>query len=127
MNDNYFMLRYVDLTRNPIETLTRVFDLTGITMHMITLERVESHTSENNEENGYAMSTNRNSKAQIDEWRLEVDPDLVNTIEDGCRHVMLLLGYKLLNGSETMQYINYLFRFMMINGLHHGLLLLGKN
>lgn len=47
MNDNYFMLRYVDLTRNPIETLTRVFDLTGITMHMITLERVESHTSEN--------------------------------------------------------------------------------
>ena len=44
------------------------------------------------------MSTNRNSKAQIDKWRLEVDPDLVNIIEDGCRHVMLLLGYKPLNG-----------------------------
>ena len=103
MNDKYFMLRYEDLTRNPIETLTRGFDLTGITTHMITLEWVESHTSENNEENGYAMSTNRNSKAKIDKWRLEVDPDLVNIIEDGCCHVMLLLGYKPLNGSETMQ------------------------
>lgn len=98
MNDKYFMLRYEDLTRNPIETLTRVFYPTGITMHMITFEWVESHISENNEENGYAMSTNRNSKAQIDKWRLEVDPDLVNIIEDGCRHVMLLLGYKPLNG-----------------------------
>lgn len=56
-----------------------------------------------------------------------MDPDLLNIIEDGCRHVMLLLGYKPLNGSETMQYINYLFRFMMINGLHHGLLLLREN
>lgn len=98
INDKYFMLRYEDLTRNPIETLTRVFYLAGITMHMINFEWVESHISENNEENGYAMSTNRNSKAQIDKWRLEVDPDLVNIIEDGCRHVMLLLGYKPLNG-----------------------------
>ena len=46
MNDKYFMLRYEDLTRNPIETLTRVFYLTGITMHMITFEWVESYLRE---------------------------------------------------------------------------------
>ncbi|XP_022792495.1 carbohydrate sulfotransferase 1-like [Stylophora pistillata] len=104
MKEKYFLLRYEDLTKNLTGTLKRVFDLTEVRMHKNTLGWVKSHTSENNKNNGDALSTNRNSKAQIDKWRLEVDPELVNIIEDSCRSVMLLLGYKPLNRSETAQY-----------------------
>ena len=107
MKSRYHMLRYEDLARNPTGTLRRVYKMAGLSMVNTTLQWIKLHTGEGrssvvDEKNNY--STNRNSKTLVDKWRLEVDPCLVNIIEDSCRSVMKLLGYKLLNRSEKMQY-----------------------
>ena len=107
MNNRYHMLRYEDLARNPVETLQRAFKIGGVTMQNNTLQWIKNHTlvrKLNLKDERNDFSTNRNSKALIDKWRLEVDPCLVNIIEDSCRSVMRLLGYKPLNRSEKMQY-----------------------
>lgn len=107
-NNRYHMLRYEDLARNPVETLQRMYKISGITMHNDTLRWIKNHTSNQNTSSkngqGYNFSTRRDSKANIDNWRLEVDPCIVNVIEDSCRPLIQLLGYKLLNRSEETQY-----------------------
>ena len=106
-NNRYYLLRYEDLARSPVETFQRVFEITGVTMQNSTLQWIRDNTSGDKtsiEDEESPLSTNRNSKGHINKWRLEVDPCLVNIIEDSCRSVMRLLGYKLLNRSEEMQY-----------------------
>ncbi|XP_022792516.1 uncharacterized protein LOC111331629 [Stylophora pistillata] len=107
-NNRYHILPYEDLARNPVEILQRMYKISGITMHNDTLNWIKNHTSEqnvpSNNVKGYNFSTKRNSKANVDNWRFEVDPCLVNIIEDSCRPLMQLLGYKLLNRSEKTQY-----------------------
>lgn len=109
MKSRYHILRYEDLAGNPTETLRRVYKMAGLTMVNSTLKWIELHTtggrsSTKNDKNPYNYSTRRNSKAIIDNWRLEIDPCVVNIIENNCRSVLKLLGYKPVNGSEQMQY-----------------------
>ena len=109
MKSRYHILRYEDLAGNPTETLRRVYKMAGLTLVNSTLEWIDLHTtgrkgSSKNDKEHYNYSTRRNSKAIIDNWRLEIDPCVVDIIEHNCRSVLKLLGYKPLNGSEQMQY-----------------------
>ena len=109
MKSRYHILRYEDLAGNATETLRRVYKMVGLEMVNSTLEWIELHTtgkrgSSKRDSQNYNYSTRRNSKAAIDNWRLEIDPCVVHIIEHSCRSVLKLLGYKPLNGSEQMQY-----------------------
>lgn len=107
----YYMLRYEDLARNPVEILRRVYKMAGLEMLQSSLEWIKDHTGEGTggtdsragqKYNHY--STNRNSKVVVDRWRIEVDPCIVNIVEESCRSVMKLLGYKPVNRSDKTQY-----------------------
>jgi len=104
MKSRYHMLRYEDLAGNPTETLRRLYKIAGLTMVNRTLEWIELHTTGSGNIPRDPYSTKRNSKASVDNWRFEIDPCVVNIIEHSCRSVLKLLGYKLLNGSDQMQY-----------------------
>jgi len=109
MKSRYHILRYEDLAGNATETLRRVYKMVGLKMVNRTLEWIELHTTgrrDSSKRDSYTnnFSTRRNSKAAIDNWRLEIDPCVVHIIEHSCRSVLKLLGYKPLNGSEKMQY-----------------------
>jgi len=78
--------------------------MAGLTMVNRTLEWIELHTTGRGNSSKSNYSTKRNSRATVDNWRLEIDPCVVNIIEQTCRSVLKLLGYKPLNGSEQMQY-----------------------
>lgn len=108
MKNRYHMLRYEDLARNATETLRRVYKMAGLEIVNSTLQWIKLHTGEvkssTRDDKGYNYSTKRNSKAVYDKWRLEIDPCVVNIIEDNCRSVLKLLGYKPLYGSELLQY-----------------------
>lgn len=108
MKTRYHMLRYEDLSRNPTETLQRLYKMAGLKMVNSTLEWIKVNTGEGRSTvrsmKDYNFSTKRNSKAALDKWRLEIDPCVVSIIEDSCRSVLKLLGYKPLNGSEQLQY-----------------------
>lgn len=107
MKNIHYMLRYEDLARDPTETLTRVYKMVGLEMTNVTLRWIRIHTGEGrargrDEKNEF--STKRNSKAVIDKWRFEMDPCVVEIVEESCRSVMKLLGYKPINRSEKVQY-----------------------
>jgi len=104
MKSRYHMLRYEDLAGNPTETLRRVYKMAGLAMVNSTLEWIKLHTTGRGDSSKNNYSTKRNSKAIVDNWRLDIDPCVVNIIEHTCRSVLELLGYKPLNGSEQMQY-----------------------
>ena len=104
MKSRYRMLRYEDLAGNPTETLRGLYKMAGLTMVNRTLEWIELHTTGRGNSSKSNYSTKRNSRATVDNWRLEIDPCVVNIIEQTCRSVLKLLGYKPLNGSEQMQY-----------------------
>ena len=104
MKSRYRILRYEDLAGHPTETLRGVYKMAGLTMVNSTLEWVELHTTGKRGKSYQSFSTKRDSKATVDNWRLEIDPCVVNIIEHSCRSVLKLLGYKPLNGSEQMQY-----------------------
>ena len=106
--ENSFILRYEDLAKNPIETLKRVYNISGIQMANSTLHWIKNSTgneydiSRSEERNEF--STKRNSKAVIDKWRLEMEHCIVIIVEKSCRRVMKLLGYKPIAGSKELQY-----------------------
>ena len=104
MKSQYRILRYEDLAGHPTETLRGVYKMVGLTMVNSTLEWIELHTTGKRGKSHNSFSTERNSRATVDNWRLEIDPCVVNIIEHSCRSVLKLLGYKPLNGSEQMQY-----------------------
>lgn len=107
MKRKHKMIRYEDLARDPIQILTRIYKMAGLNMTESTLQWITSHTgeektSERDKKNEF--STKRNSKAVIDTWRLEMDPCFVDIVEESCRSVMKLLGYRMVNRSEKLQY-----------------------
>ena len=104
MKGRYHILRYEDLAGQPTETLRGAYKMAGLTMVNSTLEWIELHTTGKRGKSYQSYSTKRNSKATVDNWRLEIDPCVVKIIENSCRSVLKLLGYKPLNGSEQMQY-----------------------
>lgn len=105
----FHMLRYEDIAKNPVETLRTVFKMAaGLEITNTTLRWIISNTGtdpklstvdETNE-----FSTKRNSKAVLGNWRLEMEPCFVDIVEESCRSVMNLLGYKLIKRSSKVQY-----------------------
>lgn len=107
MKPRSYMLRYEDLARNPVEILRRVYKITGLDMQQSSLDWIKAHTGEgaiNEKEEKNHFSTNRNSKVVVDKWRVDMDPCIVNIIEESCQSLMRLLDYRPVNGSDTTQY-----------------------
>ncbi|XP_078342280.1 carbohydrate sulfotransferase 1-like [Oculina patagonica] len=107
MKSRSHMLRYEDLARNPVEILRKAYKIAGLDMRKSSLEWIKAHTgegtsSEKEEKNHF--STKRNSKAVVDRWRVDMDPCIVNVIEESCNSVMRLLGYKPVDRSDKTQY-----------------------
>lgn len=107
MNSRHYMIRYEDLAKDPTETLRRVYKMAALEMTNTTLQWVRRHTgeakiSETDQKNEF--STMRNSKAVIDKWRFEIDPCVVDVVEESCSSVMKILGYKPISRSENLQY-----------------------
>ena len=107
MKPRSYMLRYEDLARNPVEILRKVYKLTGLNMEKSSLDWIKAHTGAgeaNEKEQKNEFSTNRNSKVVVDKWRVDMDPCIVNVIEESCQSLMRLLGYKPVNRSDKTQY-----------------------
>lgn len=108
MKNKYHLLRYEDLARNETETLRRVYKMAGLEMVNSTLDWIKRHTEEEKSKaqdgKDFNFSTNKYSKDVYDKWRLEIDPCVVNIIEENCRPVLKLLGYRPLYGSQELQY-----------------------
>lgn len=102
-----YMLRYEDLARNPVKILRKVYEMTGLDMQKSSLDWIRAHTGEgasNEKEEKNQFSTNRNSKVVVDKWRFDMDPCIVNIIEESCQSLMRLLGYRPVNRSDKTQY-----------------------
>ena len=102
-----YMLRYEDLARDPVKILRRVYKITGLDMQKSSLDWIKAHTGEgatNEKEEKNHFSTNRNSKVVVDKWRVDMDPCIVNIIEESCLSLMRLLGYRPVNRSDKTQY-----------------------
>ena len=107
MKHRSFMLRYEDLARNPVKILRRVYKMAGLHMQKSSLEWIQAHTGKgatNEKEEKNHFSTNRNSEVVVDKWRIDMDPCIVNIIEESCHSLMRRLGYKPVNGSNKTQY-----------------------
>lgn len=107
MKSRSYMFRYEGLARNPVEILRKAYKMAGLDMGKSSLEWIKAHTgegtsSEKEEKNHY--STKRNSKVVVDRWRVDMDPCIVNVIEESCNSVMRLLGYKPVDRSDKTQY-----------------------
>ena len=101
----FLLLRYETLARDPVEILRKLYRMAGLEMLPSTLKWIEEHTGEGksssrDESNHY--STKRDSKTVVDRWRIEMDPCIVNIIEESCRSVMKLLGYSPVDWSDKV-------------------------
>ena len=102
-----FLLRYEDLARNPLEILRKVYKFVGLDMQKSSLDWIKAHTGEgktSEKEERNHFSTKRNSKVVVDRWRFDMDPCVVNIVEESCHSVMTLLGYKPVNKSDKTLY-----------------------
>ena len=107
MKQRSYMIRYEDLARNPVKILRRVYKLIGLDMQKSSLDWIKTHTGEgatNKKEEKNHFSTNRKSKVVVDKWRFDMDPCIVNIIEESCQSLMRLLGYRPVNRSDKIQY-----------------------
>ena len=107
MKSRSYMLRYEDLARNPVEILRRVYKMTGLDMEKSSLDWIKAHTGEgatNEKDEKKHFSTSRNSKVVVNKWRIDMDPCIVNIIEESCHSLMRLLGYKPVSRSNKTQY-----------------------
>ena len=98
------ILRYEDLAMNPSKLLPGLLKFAGLPMDesLSSWLYLASHKPKTEAEQN-AAPWRQDSSEGADRWRWKVQPYEITVIEHYCKHVMKLLGYKLLNLSYETQ------------------------
>ena len=98
------MLRYEDLAENPLKTLQSLLTFAGLPMDKSLREWLDlaSHLPETKSERK-AARWRQDSWEGAQRWRWKVGSDVINVIESYCSHVMGVLGYKSVSGSQLLR------------------------
>ncbi|XP_020622344.1 carbohydrate sulfotransferase 1-like [Orbicella faveolata] len=100
----FMLLRYEDLAANPLKTLPSLLKFAGLPMDesMSNWLYLASHLPETESERK-AARWRQDSQEGAERWRWKVKPGTIAVIEQQCKHVMNILGYKPVNGSRKIQ------------------------
>ncbi|XP_068678692.1 carbohydrate sulfotransferase 4-like [Montipora foliosa] len=99
--------RYEDFASDPPKAMSRLFEFAGLSvpehLKMWLIERTKPQDDGKAMKacEGYhpAFCTVDNSKEAINRWRWKVAFDDIDIVEHYCKHVMMLMGYTLVDGS----------------------------
>ena len=92
----YKLVFYRDIAAHPLNTAREIFTFAGMDLDEKTLEWIKARTNptnkkEANKTNNQPYSLVRNSKANIEKWRIESPPERINVIEKICKPLLELI------------------------------------
>ncbi|XP_007897582.1 carbohydrate sulfotransferase 3a [Callorhinchus milii] len=96
LRGRYLLVRYEDITREPLRKAAEMHRFAGITL----AREVEAWIRENTQgpqpgtQKGSVYSTRRNSSEQSDKWRLLLPFKLAQAVQGACGPAMQLFGYR---------------------------------
>ncbi|CAH3188803.1 unnamed protein product [Porites lobata] len=105
----YKLVFYRDIAANPLNTAKEIFTFAGMDLDENTFEWIKATTNlsnktEANKANFKSLdSLVRNSKANIEKWRIESPPERTNAIEKICKPLLELIDE--MSMSENVHWI----------------------
>uniref|UniRef100_A0A674MGH1 Sulfotransferase n=1 Tax=Takifugu rubripes TaxID=31033 RepID=A0A674MGH1_TAKRU len=110
LRGRYLLVRYEDLAFNPKDKAGEIYRFVGLEME----SRVQAWITKNTRSNGssqsewnYRYSTNRDSRATAESWRLRLTFDIVKTVQELCTDALSLLGYKKVHSAAELRNLSH--------------------
>lgn len=101
LRKSYMLMRYEDVTRNPMERVEEMYRFTGIPFSPEAREWILRNTqSTQNADDFY--STQRNSLEQAEKWRYSIPFTLAQAVQRLCGPNMKLFGYKFVDDAKML-------------------------
>ena len=96
----YAMVRYEDVSRKPLAVYNEIFQFAGVAQSKDVIGWLQNNTKSSNFE---YYSTTRNSSAVPHMWRRRLTMPLVDEIQNTCKQVMKVLGYKFVHSDKELR------------------------
>ncbi|XP_030623430.1 carbohydrate sulfotransferase 1-like [Chanos chanos] len=104
LRGRYMVLRYEDLTQEPLQKLQEIYEFVGLSMDQKVMDWIEQNTKESEETTSNSQySTKRNSSATAENWRKELSYAAVEHLQNICQKTLNILGYKLVRNPEELK------------------------
>ncbi|KAI4890849.1 hypothetical protein NFI96_003752 [Prochilodus magdalenae] len=104
LRGRYFLVRYEDLARNPLQKTREIYDFLGLSMEKSVEEWIQNNTRGNNDISArHKYGTVRDSAANAESWRLKLSHEIVEHTQTVCQQVLEELGYKSVNSPEELR------------------------
>lgn len=104
LNDRYKLVRYEDVTSQPLRKAEEMYNFTGIPFN----SRVSKWISRNTQKTDHKIySTQRNASEQADKWRKAFPFTLAQVVQKVCEPAMKLFGYKSVGNEKTLRDLSF--------------------
>ena len=116
---NYFLVRYEDISRNPLQMTKRMYSALGLDLRPEVSDWITKSTVLNK---GGSMSTTRNSSAVWNLWRAELGWSKIRYLQSHCHSIFRQLGYSLIDSKQDLSTASVLSDFPTDSVLHENYL-----
>ncbi|XP_051936168.1 carbohydrate sulfotransferase 3a [Hippocampus zosterae] len=101
LRKSYMLMRYEDVTRNPMERVEEMYRFTGIPFSPEAREWILRNTQTTQNADDF-FSTQRNSSEQAEKWRYSIPFTLAQAVQRLCGPTMKLFGYKFVDDAKML-------------------------
>ncbi|XP_064867358.1 carbohydrate sulfotransferase 1-like [Oncorhynchus nerka] len=104
LKGKYMLVRYEDLSRNPLLKTMEIYDFLGLPMDKSVEEWIQTNTRGSTELSAkHKYGTVRDSAANAESWRLKLSYDMVEYTQATCHKVLHQLGYKAVKSADELK------------------------
>ncbi|KAG7333327.1 hypothetical protein KOW79_003462 [Hemibagrus wyckioides] len=105
LHGRYLLVRYEDLALNPEAKAKEIYRFLDVYIGDKVLNWISQNTNDTSTTKA-KYSTKRDSKTAIENWRLSLNFDIVETMQKLCKNTLDLLGYKIVQSQVELKNIS---------------------
>uniref|UniRef100_UPI00358FE403 carbohydrate sulfotransferase 1-like n=1 Tax=Myxine glutinosa TaxID=7769 RepID=UPI00358FE403 len=107
LNGRYMLVRYEDLAREPLEKAREIYEFVGLPLEPIITNWIVLNTHGTEKARlHHLFSTYRDSAKTAENWRLSMDYNIAQFLQNACNETFAELGYRSVSSLEELRNIN---------------------
>uniref|UniRef100_A0A8C4X124 Sulfotransferase n=1 Tax=Eptatretus burgeri TaxID=7764 RepID=A0A8C4X124_EPTBU len=107
LSGRYMLVRYEDLAREPLEKAREMYKFVGLPLEPFVMNWIVLNTHGNDKPRWHHLySTYRDSAKTAENWRLSMDYNIVQFLQNACNETFAELGYRSVSSIEELRNIN---------------------
>ncbi|KAM4035989.1 carbohydrate sulfotransferase 1-like [Anomaloglossus baeobatrachus] len=103
LKGKYMLVRYEDLSRHPLKKATEIYNFLGLSWKEGLSSWIEENTNATVAPNSNKFGTIRKSSETIENWRLHLHFNIVQTVQNICNTTFSQLGFQLVDSIQQLK------------------------